>query len=78
MYTNADQFVNKRDCLLAQIADDEPDVIMITEVIPKSQANPIAPALLALEGYKPSFNFEPYVGTTKLAPTPQSRIPMNS
>ena len=59
LYTNADQFVNKRDCLLAQIADDEPDVIMITEVIPKSQANPIAPALLALEGYKPSFNFEP-------------------
>ena len=49
-YTNADQFINKRDFLLARIADDEPDVIMITEVIPKSQANPIAPSLLAFEG----------------------------
>ena len=51
-YTNADQFVNKRDDLLARIADDEPDVILITEVIPKCQSNPIAPALLNLEGYK--------------------------
>ena len=58
-YTNADQFVNKRDDLLARIADDEPDVILITEVIPKSQSNPIAPALLKLDGYKPSFNFQP-------------------
>ena len=38
-YTNADQFVNKRDDLLARIAGEEPDVIMITEVIPKSQIN---------------------------------------
>lgn len=45
--------------MLARIADDEPDVILITEVIPKSQSNPIAPALLNLEGYKASFNFEP-------------------
>ena len=59
LYTNADQFVNKRDELLARIAGDEPDVIMITEVIPKSQSNPIAPALLSIDGYKPSFNFEP-------------------
>ena len=59
LYTNADQFVNKRDELLARIAGDEPDVIMITEVIPKSQSNPIASALLSIDGYKPSFNFEP-------------------
>ena len=58
-YTNADQFVNKRDDLLARIADDEPDVIMITEIIPKGQSNPISPALLHVEGYKASFNFEP-------------------
>ena len=37
LYTNADQFVNKRDDLLARIAGDEPDVILITEFIPKSQ-----------------------------------------
>ena len=42
LYTNADQYVNKRDTLLAMIAEDEPDVIMITEVIPKGQVNPIA------------------------------------
>ena len=35
-YPNADQFVNKRDDLAAVIAGNEPDVIMITEVIPKS------------------------------------------
>ena len=49
-YTNADQFVNERDDLLARIADDEPDIILITEVIPKSQSNPIAPALLSIDG----------------------------
>ena len=59
LYTNADQFVNKRDDLLARIAGDEPDVILITEVIPKSQANPIPSALLSIDGYKPSFNFDP-------------------
>ena len=59
LYTNADQFVNKRDDLLARIAGDEPDIIMITEVIPKSQKNPIAPALLEIDGYKATFNFEP-------------------
>ena len=56
-YTNADQFVNKRDDLLCMIAGDEPDVILITEVIPKCQTNPIAPALLSIDGYKPHFNF---------------------
>ena len=34
-YTNADQFVNKRDDLVAIIADDKPDIILIAEVIPK-------------------------------------------
>ena len=56
-YTNADQFVNKRDDLLCTIAGDEPDVILVTEVIPKSQKNPISPALLNIEGYEPHYNF---------------------
>ena len=59
LYTNADQFVNKRDALIAMIADDEPDVIMITEVIPKGQVNPIANASLHLNGFKIHTNFKP-------------------
>ena len=39
-YTNADQFVNKREGLLILIAEDKPGVILITEVIPKSQVSP--------------------------------------
>ena len=33
-------------------------MIMITEVIPKCQTNPIASALLHLDGYEPHFNFD--------------------
>ena len=33
IYTNADQFLNKREDLVTVIAGDEPDIIMITEVI---------------------------------------------
>ena len=67
MYTNADQFVNKRDDLVMMISGDEPDVILITEVIPKCQANPINPALLAIQGYIMHCNFNPeesYLGTS--------------
>ena len=35
LYTNADQFSNKRDDLLMFIADNIPDVLMITEMLPK-------------------------------------------
>ena len=31
LYTNADQFVNKRDDLVMSIAGDKPDIILITE-----------------------------------------------
>ena len=58
-YTNADQFLNKREDLLMMIAGDEPDVILITEVIPKSQFHPIDPALLHIKHYRSHFNFEP-------------------
>ena len=59
LYTNADQFVNKRDELVMLIAEDKPDVIFITEVIPKSQVNPITWTLLEIDGYKPLLNFDP-------------------
>ena len=58
-YTNADQFVNKRDDLQMRIANDEADMIFITEVIPKKQANPITQALLHIAGYNCHLNFQP-------------------
>ena len=36
LYTNADQFLNKKDELLQLIAGNEPNIIIITEVIPKA------------------------------------------
>ena len=57
MYTNADQLVNKRDELCLIIAGREPDIILITEVIPKAQVLPLAPVLLAIPGYTLFTNF---------------------
>ena len=59
LYTNADQLVNKWDDLCMQIAGTEPDVIMITDVIPKAQLFPLSPALLAVDGYNLFTNFDP-------------------
>ena len=42
-----------------QIAGDEPDLILVTEVIPKAQVLPIAPALLALPNYSLYTSFDP-------------------
>ena len=58
MYTKADQFLNKRDDLVTCIADDEPDIIMITEVIPKAQINPIEVQLLQFNSYNVYVNFD--------------------
>ena len=44
LYTNAEQLINKRDDLIMRIADDEPDIMLRTEVILKFQINPIAAA----------------------------------
>ena len=41
------------------IAGDTPDVILITEVIPKIQVNPITQALLNIDDYKCLLNFNP-------------------
>lgn len=41
------------------IAGDEPDVILITEVIPKAQVGPISSALLSVAGYSSYLNFDP-------------------
>ena len=42
-----------------QIAGVEPDIIMVTEVIPKAQVLPLSPALLSVEGYSLFTNFDP-------------------
>ena len=41
------------------IANDQPDIMLITEIIPKNQVNPITQALLDIEGYKCYLNFNP-------------------
>ena len=46
LYTNADQFPNKKDDLLMFIAGKKVDIIMVTEMIPKQQKNVIPPSLL--------------------------------
>ena len=52
MYTNADQFLNKKDDILQFIAGNEPNIIMISEVIPKAQMNPIEEQTLDIAGYE--------------------------
>ena len=41
-----------------QIAGNEPDIIMVTEVIPKAQIMPLSPALLAIPMYRLYTNFD--------------------
>ena len=41
------------------IAGDEPDLILLTEVIPKAQVLPISPSLLSNPGYVVYTNFDP-------------------
>ena len=52
-----DQLVNKRDELVMAISDDAPDIMLLTECIPKAQKLPICPALLAVPGYNLFINF---------------------
>ena len=40
------------------IAGSEPDIIIITEVLPKIHCNSISAARLALSGYQAFFNFD--------------------
>ena len=59
LYTNADQFINKRDYLIMFISNDEPDILMIAEVIPKKLENPITHARLDIDGYQHVLNLDP-------------------
>ena len=57
-YTNADQLLNKMGNLKMMIANEPRDIIIINEVIPKAQRNPILAASLNIDGYDLSCNFK--------------------
>lgn len=44
---------------MVEIADSHPSIMLITEVIPKAQLQPIEPARLTIPGYKLYANFNP-------------------
>ena len=57
---NADQFLNKRDLLLTQIAGSTPlDIIVISEILPKAPNAVVALSLITLPGYHCYLNFDP-------------------
>ena len=58
LYTNADQFPNKKDDLLMFIAGKKVDIGMVTEMIPKQPKNVILSSLLNINGYKLFCNFD--------------------
>ncbi|KAI8501334.1 hypothetical protein Bbelb_206050 [Branchiostoma belcheri] len=57
MYTNIDQLPNKRDDLMLAITTEEPDVIILTEAIPK--ALPLGAARITIPGFTAHTNFNP-------------------
>ena len=59
LYTNADQFLNKINDLEMLIAGSEPDLMLITEILPKNHLYPINKASLMIPGYLLYLNFDP-------------------
>ena len=57
MYSNVDQLLNKMEDLRQTIAADQPDIVLLTEVIPKAQKNPIYETLLNIDGCEKYVNF---------------------
>ena len=58
-YTNADQLLNKVDDLEMLIAGSEPDLILITDILPKYHLYHINKASLMIPGYSLYLNFDP-------------------
>lgn len=58
MYSNVDQLLNKIEDLKSLISDDEPDIILLTEIIPKAQKNVIHESQLNITGYETHVNFK--------------------
>ena len=57
MYSNVDQLLNKIEELRFIATVDKPDIIFLTEVIPKAQKNPIHETLINISGYDKYLNF---------------------
>jgi len=47
-----------------KIAYNPPDIILITEVIPKAQTNPIDQLRLNIPGFRVFLNFDPTLGSS--------------
>ena len=59
MYTNTDQFLIKRDELVESITGNEPDIIIIMEVIPKAQLNSLWSSLVGNRWLCYTYQFRP-------------------
>jgi exonuclease III len=57
MYSNVDQLLNKVEDLKVLITTNEPDIMLLTEVIPKAQKNEIHKAQITMPGYEKFVNF---------------------
>ena len=51
VYSNADSFINKLDEFKTRFMSDKPDIIMITEVLPKNSTFEIMKSEISLDGY---------------------------
>ena len=58
MYTNLDSYNNKRSELLARIAQYQPDVIGLTEIMPKHATWKLLKEDMTIQGYTAYVNFE--------------------
>ena len=59
-YTNINGFPNKMDELLLRIQDDDPDIIVLTECIPKAQRRPLSIACFSIgDNFTAYLNFDP-------------------
>ena len=60
LYTNIDGFPNKADELLLRVEDDKPDIIVLTECIPKAQCKPLSLACFSVgDEFTAYVNFDP-------------------
>ena len=59
LYTNANQFLNKINDLEIPIAGSEPDLILITKILPKYHLYCINKVSLMIPGYSLYLNFDP-------------------
>ena len=53
VYSNADNLMNKRQELEVLIALQNPDIICVTEVVPKNTSLPVQICELQIQGYEP-------------------------